>query len=240
MECILEIKNVVKTYASSKKRALDNLSLDLYKGEVLGLVGANGAGKSTLIKCIAKLIHYNEGSIKLSDSLKDIKKSIGYMPEEINLYDFLSGKDYLELIGKLRDLTKWDIQKKIDELKEVLELPDLNMLIASYSKGNKEKIMFLASILHEPAIIILDEPFTGLDPIVIEKTKKYIMDYARNGHTVIFSTHILDMILQLCNRIAVISTGTIKGIHDIDEFKKNSGNYDKLIELYAKEIKGQD
>ncbi len=239
MECILEIKNVTKTYASSKKKALDNLSLDLYKGEVLGLVGANGAGKSTLIKCIAKLIHYNQGTIKLSDSLSDISKSIGYMPEEINLYDFLSGKDYLELIGKLRDLSKCDIQRKIDELKEVLELPDLNMLIDSYSKGNKEKIMFLASILHEPAIIILDEPFTGLDPIVIEKTKKYIMDYARNGHTVIFSTHILEMILQLCNRIAVISTGTIKGIHDIDEFKKNSGNYDKLIELYTKEIKGE-
>lgn len=239
MECILEIKNVTKTYASSKKKALDNLSLNLYKGEVLGLVGANGAGKSTLIKCIAKLIYYNQGTIKLSDSLSDTSKSIGYMPEEINLYNFLSGMDYLELIGKLRDLSKGDIQRKIDELKEVLELPDLNMLIDSYSKGNKEKIMFLASILHEPEIIILDEPFTGLDPIVIEKTKKYIMDYARKGHTVIFSTHILDMILQLCNRIAVISTGTIKGIHDIDEFKKNSGDYDKLIELYTEEIKDE-
>jgi ABC-2 type transport system ATP-binding protein len=240
MECILEINNLGKTYTSTKKRALDNLSLKLYQGEVLGLVGANGAGKSTLIKCIAKLIKHNEGTIELSEKLNNDINAVGYMPEEINLYDYLSGNDFLELIGKLRNLSNNKIRNKIEELREVLELPDLNMLISSYSKGNKEKIMFLASIMHEPKIIILDEPFTGLDPIVIEKTKKYIMDYAQRGNTVVFSTHILEMVLQICNRIAVISSGSIKGIHDIDEFKNNAGDYNKLIDIYAKEIKGEE
>lgn len=238
MNCVLDINNLGKTYLSTKKRALDHLSLKLYQGEILGLVGANGAGKSTLIKCIAKLIQYNEGTIQLSKELENNINAIGYMPEEINLYDYLSGRDFVELIGKLRNLSNSDIENKIKELQDILELPDLNMLISSYSKGNKEKIMFLVSIMHEPKIIILDEPFTGLDPIVIEKTKKYIMDYAKKGNTVVFSTHIMEMVLQICNRIAVISSGTMKGIHDIEEFTNDAGDYSKLMEVYTKEIKG--
>lgn len=227
------IKNVNKTYIKTGKKALCSMSLEIGDNVVFGLIGPNGAGKSTLIKSILGLVATDSGMI-LIDGKENNIASIGYMPEETSLFEFLTGEDYLKLIGSLRSIPQQDIFRMISEMRSVLQLPDLGQLISTYSKGNKEKILFLSSIIHSPNILILDEPFTGLDPVVIQNVKKFIVDYAKKGNTVILSTHILEMVSEICDKIAIICNGKIETVEKID---KQLG-YDVLLEKYLHSVEG--
>lgn len=227
------IKNVNKTYKKTGKRALSSMSLEIGENVVFGLIGPNGAGKSTLIKSILGLVEIDSGMILINGKENNIA-SIGYMPEETSLFEFLTGLDYLKLIGNLRNIPHQEIFRMINEMNTVLQLPDLGQLISTYSKGNREKILFLSSIIHSPNILILDEPFTGLDPVVIQNVKKFIVDYAQKGNTVILSTHILEMVSEICNKIAIISNGKIETVEKID---KQLG-YDVILEKYLHSIEG--
>lgn len=227
------IKNVNKTYIKTGKKALCSMSLEIGDNVVFGLIGPNGAGKSTLIKSILGLVETDSGMI-LIDGKENNIASIGYMPEETSLFEFLTGADYLKLIGSLRSITQQDIFRMISEMRSVLQLPDLGQLISTYSKGNKEKILFLSSIIHSPNILILDEPFTGLDPVVIQNVKKFIVDYAKKGNTVILSTHILEMVSEICDKIAIICNGKIETVEKID---KQLG-YDVILEKYLHSVEG--
>ena len=227
------IKNVNQTYIKTGKKALCSMSLEIGDNVVFGLIGPNGAGKSTLIKSILGLVETDSGMI-LIDGKENNIASIGYMPEETSLFEFLTGADYLKLIGSLRSIPQQDIFRMISEMRSVLQLPDLGQLISTYSKGNKEKILFLSSIIHSPNILILDEPFTGLDPVVIQNVKKFIVDYAKKGNTVILSTHILEMVSEICDKIAIICNGKIETVEKID---KQLG-YDVILEKYLHSVEG--
>lgn len=224
------IEKVNKTYKNGKK-ALHNMTLSIDENTVFGLVGPNGAGKSTLIKSILGLVAVDSGKI-LINGKENVIKNIGYMPEETFLFEFLTGLDYLTLIAKLRDVPMEKLMDLIIEMKDLLELPDLSQFVSTYSKGNKEKLLFLSSIVHKPDILILDEPFTGLDPVVIQNVKKFIVEYAKQGRTVILSTHILEMVSEICNKIAVICNGRIVTVEDID---KNLG-YEAVLDKYLNSI----
>lgn len=225
------IEKVSKTYRNSGKKALCDMTLNVDKGMVFGLIGPNGAGKSTLIKSILGLVDIDSGKILINGKENDIT-AIGYMPEETFLFEFLTGLDYLILIAKLRDVSQEQLMDLIIEMQDTLELPDLNQFISTYSKGNKEKILFLSSIVHNPDILILDEPFTGLDPIVIQNVKKFIVEYAKKGKTVILSTHILEMVSEICNKIAVICNGEIITVENIDK----SLGYEVILNKYLGSI----
>lgn len=228
------VENVNKTYQKTGKKALCSMSFKIDKNIVFGLIGPNGAGKSTLIKSILGLVNIDSGKI-LIDGKENNITSIGYMPEETSLFEFLTGLDYLTLIGKLRNISQQQILRLVNEMEPVLELPDLRQLISTYSKGNKEKILFMTSIVHQPNILILDEPFTGLDPVVIQNVKKFIIEYAKKGNTVILSTHILEMVSEVCDKIAIICNGKIVAEEKID---KQLG-YNVILNKYLHSIKGE-
>lgn len=237
MEYAVEVTNLKKTYKSSNVKALNGLTLHIERKKVLGLLGPNGAGKSTFIKCITGLIKPDSGEIKIfGQGLGHITDKVGYMPEEASIYDFLTGRDFIETIGCLRNMNKEEIHARIEELKDVFDLPNLDILVSSYSKGNKEKILFLATVLHNPKLLILDEPFTGLDPVVIYKAKKFIKEYAEKGNTVILSTHILEMASQICDEVAIINSGKIKRIEKVSSIELQEGSFSNLVDIYLSEV----
>lgn len=227
------IRNVSKMYKKTGKTALNSISLEIDNNVVFGLIGPNGAGKSTLIKSILGLVDIDSGTILINGRENNIG-SVGYMPEETSLFEFLTGMDYLSLIGKLRDIPQHQIHQWINEMNDILQLPELNQLISTYSKGNKEKILFLSSILHTPNILILDEPFTGLDPLVIQNVKQFIKMYAQKGNTVILSTHILEMVSEICDKIGIICNGKIVSV---EKNNKELG-YDVILEKYLHSTEG--
>ena len=210
MNIAVDAQNVVKYYKTSGKIALDELNLKVSVGSVCGILGPNGAGKSTLLKAAIGLISINSGKIAiLGKKPLDAAHLVGYVPDESMLYHYLTGMDILQLVGGLRGLAAHNIKKQVEKYQDIFELPDLNQLIATYSKGNKQKILFMSALLHNPKLLILDEPFTGLDPLVTSKVKTFIKNYSEEGNTVLFSTHILELANTLCHEIAILISGQI-------------------------------
>lgn len=203
----LSIESLVKTYNNGKIMALNDFSIDIPKGTIYGIIGRNGAGKSTLIKCIIGFLKPDSGKIRFNG---DMKNRIGYMPENIEVYDFMTGMDFLELIAELRRINKKELHDRIEDMQEYIELPNMDMLTSSYSKGNLEKLVFLAAFIHSPEVVILDEPFTGFDPAASIKAKEFLKNYAEKGNTIIISTHILEMAAYLCDHILIIDKGIAK------------------------------
>lgn len=226
------VKNLDKTYSSANQKTLNDISFDINSGSILGLLGPNGAGKSTLIKCLMGLIKPDSGFIEMDFH----KSSIGYLPEKMEVYEFLTGYDFIKMIGCLRNLSNEQINKQIDYFNNLLVLPNLNNLISSYSKGNKEKILFLSAVIHEPKLLILDEPFTGLDPSAIFEAKNFIKNYAKKGNTIILCTHLLEMVSQLCDSIVIIKNGRILSKHSIDTLGNSNFDFDFLEKFYLSEV----
>ena len=237
MEYAIRISNLTKTYKSTKVKALDSLSLNIKSGLIFGLLGQNGAGKSTLIKCVVDLIKPDNGTIEIfGKPMEKSRNLVGYLPEQSSLYEFLTGMNFLETIASLRNIKRKMLCQRIDELRDFFVLPDLNKLLSSYSKGNKEKILFVSMVIHKPKLLILDEPFTGFDPAAIYKAKQFIQWYVAQGNSVILSTHILEMAAQLCDEIAIISDGRIKGQHSIDKSLAGNDSFNELENLFMQEV----
>ncbi|MFZ5986191.1 MAG: ABC transporter ATP-binding protein [Bacillota bacterium] len=221
----IEIRNLTKYYG--KSRGIIDVNLDIKEGEIFGFIGPNGAGKSTTIRTLLAFIFPNSGSARIfgMDCLKDpakIKMDIGYLPSEVNYYDDMRVKDLLLYSARFY---KKDCTRRINELSEIFEL-DLNKTIDSLSYGNKKKVAIVQSLLHEPKLLILDEPTGGLDPLMQNRFFEVLKEENSKGVTIFFSSHILSEVQKMCNRVAIVKEGRILKVEEIEKLRAN--NYKKI------------
>jgi ABC-2 type transport system ATP-binding protein len=209
-----------------KLRAVDGLDLTVYRGDVFGFLGPNGAGKSTTIKMLAGLLEPDAGRIELDgrDIRQDIdayKKRIGYIPEQAEVYLHLSGREYLQLVGRLRLLPEKALGEKIDCLLDQLGLAiDKHLPLENYSKGMRQKVLIAAAILHNPGVLLLDEPLTGLDVSTVLIFKEILAAFARQGRIIIFSSHMIDVVERICDRVIIIDRGTILADDSVERLRE--------------------
>jgi len=223
------------------KRVIDNLSLSVREGDIYAFVGRNGAGKTTTIKSIVGINHITDGDITLNDVsiIKDpikYKKMISYVPDNPILYEHLTGIQYLNFIADIYDMSYREREKKIEEYAKKFELfNDLGNLVSSYSHGMKQKLVLIASFMHEPLLYVLDEPFVGLDPKASFVLKEELKKKAKEGKIVFFSTHVLDVAERLCNRIAIIKDGKLIVDGDMDRIIKDKSLEEVFMELVVED-----
>ena len=233
IENILVIKDLYKSYGKgkSKKEVLKGLNLEVKKGEVFGFIGKNGIGKSTTIDCIVGLKEQDKGNILINgiDTLEEpleVKSFIGYVPSEPTSYEVMSGNEYLQFIASAYGMKQASFENNYNFLVDKFGMSevDMNRKIKEYSHGMKQKICLMASLIHNPKVWILDEPTVGLDVMVYETLVRMIREFADNGRTVFVTSHNIDMVSKLCDRVAII----------------NSGKVDKLFDLNLDPIKRRD
>ncbi len=211
---MLKISNYTKVYGKDKK-ACDNVSLTVESGDIFGFIGHNGAGKSTTIRAVVGVMDFNEGTIEIDghDVMKqpmECKKVTAYIPDNPDLYENLTGIQYLNFVADAFEISRDDREKRINEYAERFEITDaLKNLISSYSHGMKQKIAIIAALIHAPKLMVMDEPFVGLDPKASFVLKEIMHEMCANGSAVFFSTHVLDVAERLCNKIAIIKKGQI-------------------------------
>lgn len=205
----LKIENLTKTYGDFK--ALNHVSLEVENGKILGILGRNGAGKTITIKSIMGIIEPEEGSITFDGiDIRKAKVSIGYLPEERGLYVNAVVKDQLLYFAMLNGMDKKVAFTEIKKLLEEFKIPGyLNKKVKTLSKGNKQKIQLISAILHKPQIVILDEPFSGLDPVNIELFKSTVLDLKKSGATILFSSHRMEDVEEMCDRIVMLNKGNV-------------------------------
>ncbi|MBI9010195.1 MAG: ABC transporter ATP-binding protein [Tenericutes bacterium] len=218
---VIEFNKLTKYYG--KVKGCKDIDFNVVEGEIFGFIGPNGAGKSTTIRCMLSLIYPTSGSVTIfgKDAIKfgpEVRESIGYLPSEIFYYDKMKVKDLLKYSASFYHK---DCSARIIELAEIMEL-DLNRKIEDLSLGNKKKVGIVQGLLHSPKLIILDEPTSGLDPLMQQKFFNLIREENKNGATVLFSSHILSEVQQLCNRVAIIKDGEILSIQDIKSIKNDN------------------
>lgn len=233
---MIEINGVSKTYAKGKQKALDNISLEVKKGEIFGFLGPNGAGKTTTIKLITGILKPDSGNIMVnglnmvSDPV-NTKKNIGFVPDNPELFNRLSGMEYLNFIADIYEVSNEERYKSINELAEIFELKDaLSSNISSYSHGMKQKLVVIGALLHNPQVWILDEPMVGLDPKAAFTLKEMMRKHADSGNTVFFSTHIMEVAEKLCDRIGIIKKGEIVFTGTLDELRELRKEKDDSLE----------
>ena len=210
---MLELKLVTKKYNNIP--VVKKVSFTVKPGEILGYLGPNGAGKTTTVKMLAGLLEPTEGRIfyKGEDITADMvafKEKIGYVPEQSELYSHLSGLEYLQLVGRLRQIPETSLEKKIEGLMTQLGLSvDMHLPISNYSKGMRQKVLIAAALLHNPGILLLDEPLSGLDVATTLVFKDILGQLADMGKIIIYSSHILEVVEKICHRIIIINKGMI-------------------------------
>lgn len=214
-EITLSINNLGKKYPGSPSFAVRHFSLSLEEGKIYGFLGPNGAGKSTIIKSIVGMHEFEEGSITICghDITKEpieAKDNVGFVPDRYSLYENLSGKQYIRYIAHLYKVDRKTLLPRIESLLKRLDLTDhFNDPISSYSHGMKQKITLVAAMCHNPKLLVLDEPLTGLDPNSIYQIKQVMKEHAEAGNTVFFSSHIIDLVNNLCDEVIIIKKGTL-------------------------------
>ena len=233
---MLKITNYTKKY-DKRKIAVDNLSLTIEKGDLFAFIGHNGAGKSTTIKSIAGILPFDEGEILIDgvsitkDPVK-CKKMIAYIPDNPDLYESLTGIDYLNFIADIFDV---DVNKRkiiIEKYTTLFGIKEaLNNYIGTYSHGMRQKLAIVSALVHEPKLLILDEPFVGLDPLAAYSLKEMMREFCANGGAIFFSTHVLEVAEKLCNKIAIIKEGKLIVTGSMDEVTKNASLEDVFLEL---------
>ncbi|HAW70888.1 MAG TPA: 3-dehydroquinate dehydratase [Firmicutes bacterium] len=223
---MLEINGLSKSYADSKVKAVDNLNLSVKPGEIFGFLGPNGAGKTTTIKLVVGLLNPDSGTIKINGFdnqtvTLEAKKQIGYVPDNPDLYDRLTGLEYLNFIADVYEVNENVRRTNITRYLEMFELTGaVKDLIKSYSHGMKQKLALTSALLHEPNVLILDEPMVGLDPKSAHLFKEVLRDHCDKGKAVFFSTHILDVAERLCDRVGIISHGKLIACGTLDQLRK--------------------
>mgnify|MGYP004533481929 CR=1 FL=1 len=238
---MIEIKNISKSYVKGSK-VIDNVSLEIKDGEILGFLGPNGAGKTTIIKMITGILEIDKGDILIEknsiiNSPYEAKKEFGLVPDSPDMFLNLKGIEYLNFIA---DIYQIDEEKRIERIKKLSKKFDmeeaLNEKIEKYSHGMRQKIVIIGVLLHSPKNWILDEPITGLDPKSIYDLKNMMKEYAKNGNAVFFSTHILEVAENLCDRVAIINKGKIVFVGKIEELKVKMKENSSLEELFMEII----
>lgn len=231
---MLEIKNVSKSF--QRKIALDDVSLSIHQGEIFGLLGPNGAGKTTLIRIINKIIEADSGHVRFKGDLLTQKhlSEIGYLPEERGLYKSMTVEDHAIFLGRLRGYSKNDVKKQLDYWIDKFDIGAWrNKKIGELSKGMAQKVQFICTVLHEPSLLILDEPFSGFDPVNVELIRQELMEMKAKGKTIILSSHNMKSVEELCDRVALIhqSKKIVEGsVSSLQEERKTG--------LYAVKFRG--
>lgn len=233
---MLEIKNLTKKFGD--KVAVDNIDLSVKSGEIYGFLGPNGAGKTTTIKMIVGMLMPDGGSISVDgiDAINDdveAKRQIAHVPDSPEIYDIMTGRQYLNFIADVFELSDEERNKQIDRYAEVFEMKEnLDVMIAGYSHGMKQKIVIMGALIHSPKLLILDEPMVGLDAKSSFRLKEIMRALANEGRTVFFSTHVMEVAENLCDRIGIINKGKIIAVGTLDEIKaaaKDTGSLEKIF-----------
>jgi ABC-2 type transport system ATP-binding protein len=238
---LIQIRNLSKYYGT--KLVLKNLSLDIYPGQVIGYIGPNGAGKSTTVKILTGLIPEFGGEvlvdgISMQHDPQEIKKRIGYVPENAELYDVLTPMEYLDFVGKLYDMEEGLLHSRAAKLLTAFGLGNnLDDRMDTFSKGMKQKVLLISGIIHNPQIIILDEPLSGLDANAVIMIKELIMRLSQEGKTIFYCSHMMDVVEKVSDRILLINKGEIIADGTFESLKQNHA--DTLERVFAK-LTGRD
>lgn len=211
---MLEVQHLFRSYRGIP--AVEDVSFRIAPGEIVGFLGPNGAGKSTTVKIITGMLRANEGKVlfegrDIRDDMVGFRSVLGYVPEEAHLYTYLSGLEYLQLVGRLRGLKEAPIEAKATRLLELLHLKSWqHSPISSYSKGMRQRVLIAAALMHDPRLLIFDEPLSGLDVVSARLFKDLMSSLAGQGKAVLYISHVLETVEQLCNRVIVIARGRIQ------------------------------
>ena len=232
---MLKIEHLTKTYG--EKKAVDDLTLHIAPGEIYGFIGHNGAGKTTTLKSVVGILQFDEGEILINGkSVRtaplDCKRDIAYIPDNPDLYDYMSGIKYLNFIADIFGVSAADRKERIRKYAELFELTaDLAQPIAAYSHGMKQKLAIIAAWLHRPKLIIMDEPFVGLDPKASHLLKGMMRDVCDAGSAIFFSTHVLEVAEKLCDKVAIIKGGKLIRSGTMEEVKGDDSLEEVFLEL---------
>lgn len=256
-ETVVEIRNLSKSYGD--KIVLNDINLNIHKGEIIGYIGPNGAGKSTTVKILLGMVEGYRGSVSIlgqdiSREMIEYKYKIGYVPENGEVFDSLTGYEYLMFVGELYQMSEEEIEKKSKTLTKLFNLSDsLHSRINSYSKGMKQKLLIIASMIHNPDILFLDEPLSGLDANSVMVFKEILAELSRQGKTVFYSSHIMEVVEKISNRIILINKGEIVADGTFDELREKSdqgslesifnqltgfNEHKKIAELFVETVQG--
>ena len=232
---VLEIKNYTKSYGGGKIAA-DNVSLTVEAGDIFGFIGHNGAGKSTTIRAVVGVLDFTEGEIFIDGhSVKtepiECKKVTAYIPDNPDLYENLTGIQYLNFVADVFGIGAKDREDLIKKYADAFEITDsLGDLISSYSHGMKQKVAIIGALIHSPKLLVLDEPFVGLDPKAAFKLKEIMHEMCENGTAIFFSTHVLDVAEKLCNKVAIIKQGRIIDVGTMEELTEGHSLEEAFLE----------
>lgn len=232
---MLRIEHLTKAYG--EKKAVDDLSLHIRQGEIYGFIGHNGAGKTTTIKACCGILQFDVGEIYVDGvSIKEnplkCKSKIAYIPDNPDLYDYMTGIQYLNFIADIFHIGAEERQERIRRFSEQLELTsDLAQLISAYSHGMKQKLTVISALLHDPRLIIMDEPFVGLDPKASHILKQIMRELCDKGNAIFFSTHVLEVAEKLCDKVAIIKGGKLMKSGTMEEVKGDESLESVFLEL---------
>ena len=235
---MLKIEHLTKIYGD--KKAVDDLSLHIRPGEIYGFIGHNGAGKTTTIKSCAGILQFEQGEITIDGrSVKTdplgCKQILAYIPDNPDLYEFLSGIKYLNFVADIFGVSKADREARIEKYADLFDLTgDLAQPISAYSHGMKQKLAIISALIHDPKLIIMDEPFVGLDPKAAHLLKGMMREVCDNGGAIFFSTHVLEVAEKLCDKVAIIKQGRLIASGTMDEVKG-----DQSLEAVFLELEGE-
>lgn len=241
---MLKINGLTKSYGRSDAKAVDNLTLEINDGEIFGFIGPNGAGKSTTIKCVTGIIGFDSGNIEVNgyDVGKqplEAKRSIGYVSDSHVIYDRLTGAEYVGFMASVYGVSDADGYKaRLEKYLDIFNMRDVfNSPIKSYSHGMQQKINVIGAIIHNPKLFILDEPMTGLDPQSAFQLKELMREHCKEGGTVFFSSHVLDVVEKICDRVGIIDKGRLIAQGTIDELRSSG---DASLESYFLSVTQKD
>lgn len=237
---MLKINNFTKVYGNSARKAIDDLSLAVKEGEIFGFIGHNGAGKTTTIKAIVGINDVTEGDILIDGiSIKqdpiECKRKTAYIPDNPDVYSNLTGIGYLNFIADIYGVSKEERETLINKYAKMFEiLPNLGDLIGSYSHGMKQKLVIISALIHKPKLLILDEPFVGLDPKASFTLKEIMKELCAGGSSIFFSSHVLEVVEKLCHRVGIIKNGKLVAYGDLNEIKGDKSLESIFLELNDK------
>lgn len=232
---MLRIEHLTKTYGDTK--AVDDLTLSISPGEICGFIGHNGAGKTTTIKACCGILGFEQGEILVDGhSVRreplECKKRIAYIPDNPDLYDYLSGIQYLRFVGDVFRVPSEERTQRIRRYGDLFDLTkDLAQPISAYSHGMKQKLSIIAGWLHNPRLIIMDEPFVGLDPLASHQLKEMMREHCQRGGSIFFSTHVLEVAEKLCDRVAIIRRGRLIKCGTMEEVRGDASLEEVFLEL---------
>ena len=232
---MLKIEHLTKVYG--EKKAVDDLSLHIRPGEIYGFIGHNGAGKTTTIKACCGILQFDSGEIYVDgDSIKEkplqCKAKLAYIPDNPDLYEFMTGIQFLSFVADIFNVSAEDRQARIRRYADAFELTgDLAQPISAYSHGMKQKLAIISALIHDPKLIIMDEPFVGLDPIASHKLKEFMREICAQGGAIFFSTHVLEVAEKLCDKVAIIKGGRLIKSGTMEEVKGDASLEAVFLEL---------